>query len=621
MAFDPTEPLLQLDWAECEDLEFKSARGGIPKSLWETYSAMANTQGGVIFLGVQNDGRIVGIPDAVRMKKDLWNTLNNRGKVSINLLSNDDIVELTHDDQQLLAIRIPRATRHQRPVFIGQNPLTGTYRRNYDGDYHCTEQEVSRMLADRSDDPVDRRILEHFTLDDLDRVSLQQYRQRFASLRPTHPWIEENDLGFLNRLGGWRRDRASGLQGLTIAGLLMFGREETLREAFPQYQVDYRERMSEDPTIRWTDRLTLDGTWAGNLFQFYRQVIRRLAADLKLPFQLDENLFRKGETIVHEAIREALVNALIHADYQGIGGVVVEKYPDRLEFSNPGTLLVSLEQLWQGNISECRNKTLQTMFTMVGLAEKAGSGIDKIRSGWASQHWRHPWVTEQVQPDRVMWTLPMISLIPEESLVRLRGLFGDLDRFNELEIQALVTADVEKRVDNNRMCQITGAHPADISRLLASLVSIKALIRKNRGRWSWYHLPARESILPASHSIHKKIDSEHNESDSVQNKDHSIHNHSEERWQHLLEIAAPARNQHRLAPKTMETLILRLCSECWITRQELGKLLNRNSDGLRARFLSPMVGHGLLRLRFPDKPNRVDQAYRAADVDSDDKAP
>jgi len=94
------------------------------------------------------------------------------------------------------------------------------------------------MLADRPDNPVDRRILEHFTLEDLDLTSLQQYRQRFASLRPTHPWIEENDKDFLSKLGGWRRDRSSGMDGLTIAGLLMFGKEEALL----RYHVDYRER-------------------------------------------------------------------------------------------------------------------------------------------------------------------------------------------------------------------------------------------------------------------------------------------------------------------------------------------------------------------------------------------
>lgn len=100
--------------------------------------------------------------------------------------------------------------------------------------------------------------------------------------------------------------------------------------------------------------------------QFYLRVAQRMVADLKLPFQLGADLFRKGETEVHEAIREALVNALIHADYQGQRGIVVEKFPSIFEFANPGTLLVSFEQLLRGNVSECRNKALQTMFMLIG---------------------------------------------------------------------------------------------------------------------------------------------------------------------------------------------------------------------------------------------------------------
>ena len=333
-----------------------------------------------------------------KIKKNFWNTVNNRGKVSTNLLESSDVQELNDPRGTLLVIRVPRAKRNECPVFIGQNPLSGTYRRNSDGDYHCTEQEVSRMLADHSEESSDSRILEQFTLDDLDHLSLQQYRHRFTSHKPTHPWLSEDDKGLLSKLGGWRSCRVSGKQGVTVAGLLMFGQEDALREAIPQYHVDYREKLSNNPDLRWTDRLALDGTWPGNLFQFYMRVIQRLAADLKLPFLLDRALIRKGETVVHVAIREALVNALIHADYQGQGGVVIEKYQDRFELSNPGSLLISVEQLLRGNISESRNKSLQTMFTMIGAAEKAGSGVDKIRMGWNSQHWRSPIIREEMQP-------------------------------------------------------------------------------------------------------------------------------------------------------------------------------------------------------------------------------
>jgi len=607
---DPFEILTRLDWTEYEELEFKSARGGVPKSLWETYSAMANTHGGVILLGVEDDGMVSGVQDPARIKKSFWDTINNRGKVSVNLLSDADVVEVDYSQGMIVAIRVPRASRYQRPVFLGQNPLTGTYRRNFEGDYHCTEQEVSRMLSDRAEEPADSRILEYFTLDDIDRSSLQQYRQRFASHKPNHPWLSEDDRELLKKLGGWRRDRKSGMEGLTVAGLLMFGKDEAIRESMPQYHVDYREKLSEDPEIRWTDRLTMDGTWPANLFQFYLLVIQRLSRDLKLPFRLGSDLFRKGETIVHEAIREALVNALIHADYQGQGGIVIVKYSNRFEFSNPGTLLISLEQLLQGNISECRNKALQTMFMMIGAAEKAGSGVDKIRRGWESQHWRLPLVREQFQPDRVLWMLPMISMIPDDSLQRLQWLFGKkFSRFNQLEVQALVTADIEGAVDNVRMRQITGSHAADITRILQGLVGKMALIQEGQGRWTRYRLPADNG------SPHKGGRSLHNGDGSPHKGGRSLHNGTldDEALKALTLVAAPARENRRLSPQDMEQLILKLCRNRWLSRRQLSSLLQRNAEGLRARFLVPMVEHGLLRLRYPDKPNRADQAYTAAE--------
>jgi len=599
---NPVEVLTLLNWHEYEELEFKSARGGVPKSLWETYSAMANTHGGVILLGVEDDGTVSGVRDPARIKKSFWDTINNRGKVSVNLLVDADVAEADHKQGVILAIRVPRASRSQRPVFLGQNPLTGTYRRNFEGDYHCTEQEVGRMLSDRAETPADSCILESFTLDDLDLPSFQQYRQRFASHKPNHPWLSENDRELLRKLGGWRRDRATDEEGLTVAGLLMFGKDEAIREGVPQYHVDYRERLSDDPEIRWTDRLTMDGTWSANLFQFYLLVIQRLSRDLKLPFQLGSDLFRKGETVVHEAIREALVNALIHADYQGRGGIIVEKHSDRFEFSNPGTLLISLDQLLQGNISECRNKGLQLMFMLIGGAEKAGSGVDKIRRGWESQHWRSPRVREQLQPDRVQWMLPMISLIPEDSLEHLRLLFGPgFDRFSQPEVQALVTAHVEGSVDNARMRQITSLHAVDVTRLLQGLVARRCLVQERQGRWSRYRLPE------SSGSVHKAPDSVHKAPGSVHKDTDSVH----KELASLLPIAAEARDNRRLPPKTMEKLILRLCQGRWLTRNQLAELLQRNPDGLRSRFLTSMVTHDLLRLRYPDKPNRADQAYTA----------
>jgi ATP-dependent DNA helicase RecG len=614
---DARKLLKTLDLAEDTDLEFKSARGGVPGSLWETYSGMANTDGGTILLGVEIDGTISGLPDPAKARKTVWDSLNNRGVVSVNLLSNEQVRVVPAGDHSILMIEVPRANRRQRPVYTGQNPITGTYRRNYEGDYHCNPDEVGRMLADQSEEPADSRILEHFGIDDLDPTSVQQYRQRFSARAPDHPWLSLDHRGFLTKLGAWRRDRATKQEGLTVAGLLMFGKDEAIRDpaAVPGYQVDFREKLSPDPSVRWTDRLTVDGTWVANLFQFYQRVIQRLTVDLKLPFQLGSDLFRRDETLVHEAIREALVNALIHADYRGQGGIVVEKYRHRIELSNPGSLLLSLEQVWAGGVSECRNKSLQTMFLMIGGGEKAGSGIDKIRQGWKAQHWRLPIIRERVQPDRVVVVLPMVSLLPEESLQRLRSRFGPkFNRLDRLEIQALVTADLEGSVSNRRLQEVCDEHPADLTKLLHNLVARGFLHQDGQKRWASYRLvgvPERAAtgLSPTAGDSSHKPDSSHK---GVVDLSHKIEDLPPKVLTQLKGIAAPARHSTRLPPEETRRIILVLCEGRYFTAVDLAQLMDRNSNSLRNRFLTPMVDDGLLERKYPEEPNRPDQAYTRA---------
>jgi ATP-dependent DNA helicase RecG len=610
------ELLSALRLGEENDWEFKSAKGGVPGSLWETYSAMANTGGGCIVLGVEPDGVVSGLADVSKTKKNFWDTVNNKGKISVNLLADENVQEIDLDGKTVIVIRVPRADRRHRPVYVEQNPLTGTYRRNYEGDYHCSREEVGRMLADQAEEPADSRILEHFGIDDLDPSTVQQYRQRFSARDPAHPWLSLDHRGFLTKLGAWRTDRPTGRSGLTVAGLLMFGLDEAIRDpaAIPGYHLDYREMLSPDPSVRWTDRLTIDGAWVANLFQFYQRVIQRLTADVKLPFQLGPDLFRKDDTVVHEAIREALVNSLIHADYRGQGGIVIEKYRDRFELSNPGSLLVSLDQLRSGGISECRNKSLQTMFLMVGGGEKAGSGIDKILQGWRSQHWRFPMIREEANPDRVRVKLPMVSMLPDDSLQRLRSRFGSkFDRLNKLEVQSLVTADVEGSVSNGRLQEICEEHPTDLSKLLHGLVARGFLQQDGQKRWTSYRLPG-SSVRKGTWSSHSTDDSAHSGDSSHKDSSDSSHKLEDltpEELATLKNLAAPASHGRRLPVNETRGLILSLCEKRFLTAAHLGELMARNPLSLRSRFLTPMVEEGLLVRRFPNEPNRPDQAYQS----------
>lgn len=613
--------LAALNLGEDKDWEFKSAKGGLPGSIWPTYSAMANTEGGSVVLGVKEQGEqfeIQGLDDPHKLMQDFWNSVNNRNKVSLNLLSNSDVAIESIDDKPVLVIRVPRATRTQRPVYVGLNPLNkGTYRRYNEGDYECNPDEVGRMLADQSEQPADSMILEHFKLDDLDILSLQQYRNRFASRLPTHPWLNKDDRGLLELLGGWRKDRITGQHGLTVAGLLMFGKEESIRDpnAVPQFNLDYREHLSDHPSVRWTDRIWSDGTWAANLFQFFLRVYPRLVTDLKIPFhyqssttETSDSVQRRDETVIHEAIREAFVNSMIHADFRGQGGVVIERNRDQLIFSNPGSLLVSVEQMLEGGVSECRNKSLQTMFAMVGYGEKAGSGIDKIKQGWATQKWRWPNIMTRLKPDRIQLVLPMVSLLPEKSLLKLQQSLGDsFSKLNSEEVQALVTAEVEGNVSNQRLQQFSRQHRTEITKTLQGLVLNGCLSKEGHGPWATYRLVSSGHSDELTPDI-TAADSGHNGS-APDITNGTMSGPLEENPQ-LLAIAEPARQQSRLDPQIMESIIRIICKDYNLTFRQLATLLDREAESLQRSRLRPMVKSGQLRLLYPDEPNHPRQAYR-----------
>ena len=140
-------------YRENNRLEAKKAQGGLPRSIWETYSAFANTDGGLILLGVvenKEDKSFSAVPleDPSQLAADFWNTLCIPGVVSVNLLQPQDIRVVESDGHEIVVIHIPRATAAQTPVFIGPSPFGGTYLRRGEGDYRCTAEEVHAMLHD-----------------------------------------------------------------------------------------------------------------------------------------------------------------------------------------------------------------------------------------------------------------------------------------------------------------------------------------------------------------------------------------------------------------------------------------------------------------------------------------
>ena len=389
-------------------IEVKKAQGGLPNSIWETYSAFANTLGGIILLGVEelSDKTFnpIGLPNPEKIEKEFWDIINNSKKVSTNILTSKNVYIKNIDNKNILVIDVPKAKRYDKPIYIDGNPLTGSYRRNGEGDYHCSENEVKSMTRDASYKTQDMIVLDEMSTDVFNFDSVRNYRMRMKNLRPGHVWEALEDLDFLYRLGATDKGEDGNLHP-TAAGLLMFGNEYEIVKEFPQYFLDYQEQYSNNSDIRWTDRMvSSSGDWSGNLYNFFFHTYNKLTFDLKKPFRI-ENGTRIDETPIHTALREALANSLINADYYGLRGLVIIKTPDTITISNPGNFRIELDEAKSGGISDPRNASLMKMFNLINVGERAGSGIPTIYQACTEQGWKEPIILEEFEPARTTLTL------------------------------------------------------------------------------------------------------------------------------------------------------------------------------------------------------------------------
>ena len=206
------------------------------------------------------------------------------------------------------------------------------------------------MIRDASEQGGDSIILEGYDMCDIDANTLKRYRNRFVVVNPEHIWNELSDEDFLRQLGAISKNRSTKQEGLTLAGLLMFGKGLSIREAYPYINIDFRDERDSNEEVRYNDRITIDGTWENNLYNFYTKVIPKLTEGLKVPFYM-ENLTRIDDTLVHKALREAFVNAIVHGDYNTHGTLKVIRYKDHYEFSNAGNLKISKEDIFSGGNS------------------------------------------------------------------------------------------------------------------------------------------------------------------------------------------------------------------------------------------------------------------------------
>lgn len=366
-------------YRENNRIEAKKATGGFPQSLWESYSAFANTIGGVILLGVEEkpDGHFAyaGLKDASKLKDEFWRQVNDKNIVSKNVLSSEDVYIYQKDDAEILVINVPQARQEDKPIYIYRDVYNGSYCRNGEGDFRCTRDEVRLMLSRREEVMPDERLIKQSTLADLSKETIEFYREKLTKRKPL--WAKLSFEELLLKLGAAARD-SEGDSFPTAAGLLMFGQKSAIVSEFPAYFLDYRRYGGVNKLDK---RITSsDGSWSGNLCDFYFLVCAEVLASLK----------HKEREKIYPVLQEGLANALIHANYYAKHGLLVEQSEEVITISNPGGLRLNLSEAKQGIGIELRNRNLSNMFKYIGIGAQKGHGVAYIYDTWQQMGFAEP---------------------------------------------------------------------------------------------------------------------------------------------------------------------------------------------------------------------------------------
>lgn len=292
-------------------------------------------------------------------------------------------------------------------MYINNDIFYGTFRRNYEGNYHCTRLHVKTMLCDQTERTMDIEVIDKVPMEDLNYDIIRGYRNSYRSLKEGHTFERLSDHEYLRSIRAAVIFDEDGELHSTVAGMLMFGDEYNIVRHFPEYFLDYREEV--EPTTHCSDRLQSSfGEWSGNVCDFYFRVYNKIIKDINVPFKMVGGE-RVDDTLVHKALREALANCLINADYHRLRGVVIRKKSDKLVLANSSYVRTGKKQMRLGGESDPRNKALMKMFNLINIGERARSGVPNIFNVWPDEGWEELVIEERFDLDRKVQSLSFVK--------------------------------------------------------------------------------------------------------------------------------------------------------------------------------------------------------------------
>jgi len=458
------------------------------KSVMETVCAFANEPGlggGYLLLGVVADRsvperyRIDGVADPDKVLGDLQTNCREQFNRAISIQARQEQL----NDQVVIVCYVAEAVAADKPIYFKKQGLPrGAWRRGLNGDYRCTDEDLAPIYHAKTSSQYDQSILPQADMDDIDPQAVEAYRVERSRTNPDAEELRWSDHELLRALNCIAKDR--GEWKPTVAGILLFGTVPALRRLFPMVRADYirvpGKTWIEDPEHRFDSVDIRD-----SLFRLIRRASAAVMDDLPKVFRLPEGELQRQEQslLPLRVVREAIVNAVMHRNYQVPQPIQIIRYSNRLEVRNPGYSLKPQEQLGEpGSIT--RNSTLAAVLHETDFAETKGSGIRTMRRLMEEAGLTQPLFESDREQDQFVATYLLHHFLSEEDLKWLRG-FQHLNPSDE-QAKALIFLREVGAIDNAAYRNLNHVDTLTASKHLGQIKDWGLVVAKGSGKATYY---------------------------------------------------------------------------------------------------------------------------------------
>ncbi|MCC5789492.1 MAG: putative DNA binding domain-containing protein [Opitutales bacterium] len=348
-----------------EDLhtEYKEARTDLPKSLFDTVCAFLNTDGGTVYLGINDQGMVTGVEKETvpRLKREIADISNNPQKLDPPYLLFPK--EEQREGKTIIVLQVPLSSqihRHKGQIYL----------RSEDGDYHVkSTHQLAGLLNRKLGIFPEQTPMTSFSMQDLRPELFDRARELMRARNQKHPWLAFDDTELLHVAGLFAESSTPDAPVLTLAAILLFGNDLAIQRAAPAYKFDCLLRRRN--IDRYDDRLMI----RTNLIDAYDQMMDFVEKHLNDPFYLEGDI---SISLRERIFREAISNIIAHRDYRNATPGRLMIYEDRVILDNPSTQYFHQPITPQNLASHPKNPSICKFMIQLGRFDELGSGVINI---------------------------------------------------------------------------------------------------------------------------------------------------------------------------------------------------------------------------------------------------